>query len=202
MDSRRLREFKEIREGINACTICSAFAKFGYWKFPDDVHGNPASPIWIVGADPRRIDVALQHGESPAYWMGASRRNLRDPLENHYSRRLEDFVYLTDAVKCQRPARNIPPEATVTCPPTWLTRELEVLRPRAILAVGTDALAALARCSDEADGCEAEIVDMPHPSPANGRAIRERFGIEGWSGYHEQLLGTFEGWQHLFLRTG
>lgn len=73
-----------LSKEIATCTCCTAFSSFGYWKFPPIVHGNPTSGGWIVGTDPRRIDVELQAGRSPRYWKGASRRNLREPLERHF----------------------------------------------------------------------------------------------------------------------
>jgi uracil-DNA glycosylase len=182
------RAFSELQQDISACTQCVSFTGFGYWKFPASLHGNPNSPVWIVGADPRRINIALAQGQEPRYWMGASRRNLRDPIEGRYERQLEDLVYLTDAVKCQRPSKTLPSEASGKCPPTWLAREISLLRPTGILALGDDASRALAGCSQQVRECGASVIELPHPSPANGASISAKYGKSGWPAYHSELL--------------
>ena len=189
---RERRNFSQVEKGIADCMRCAAFERFGYWKFPGNVHGNPTSPIWIIGADPRRIKDDLKRELIPAYWMGLSRRNLRDPLERHFGRPLEDFVYLTDAVKCQRPGSAIPREALRTCPTTWLCHELTILKPRAIVALGDDAADALSQCEQELKASGTTVAYLPHPSPANGAAISKTYGLGGWEAYRAHLTRTFE----------
>ena len=190
-------DMRSVHDQIAACTKCVAFRKFGYWKFPPGVHGNPGSKVWIVGADPRRIDDALRKDQRPQYWMGASRRNSRDPIERRFGRLLEKLVYLTDAVKCQRPGSAIPLEAIRNCPSTWLCTEISTLRPLAILALGDDAAVALNDCEKDLTRCGTKVVLMPHPSPANGAKIASQYGAQGWEAYKAELVRTFEGWRHL-----
>jgi uracil-DNA glycosylase family 4 len=170
--------------GLSACRDCLCLQGFGYHKFPANAHGNPKSSVWLVGADPRNIAGQL----NPVFWRGASAINLRNPLEEEFGKPLEALFYLTDVVKCQRsPAqRRIPIEALHRCPQKWLQLEIEALRPRVVIALGSDAAQVLSALhTNEAIG---EVEYLPHPSPANGLAIRQRYGGAGWEGYMRELI--------------
>ncbi|MCH7580796.1 MAG: uracil-DNA glycosylase family protein [Chloroflexi bacterium] len=188
-----MSDIEAFHDGVSACTECAVFRSRGYWKFPAEAHGNPASPVWILGACPRKIDDDLRAGRSPRYWTGQSARNLRQPIEEHFGKSLEELVYLSDVVKCQcdgTPFR----EPLGTCPDLWLRPELGLLQPKAILSLGKDAMKALADCQDIVARFEVEVIQLPHPSPANGNEIRRKYGDRLWSAYRTEVVEVVARW--------
>ena len=181
----------ELHAALQDCTRCSSLQGTGYWKFPVDAHGNPESKVWIVGLNPRKIDTALRAGQSPRYWTGRSRSNLRDPIEERFGRPLEELVYLTDVIKCQGDGRALRDPLRI-CPNLWLRCELVLLRPSAILTLGREAERALDNV--ETLLAETEVVNLLHPSPINGPAVRMSYGSRMWSGYHDELISALERW--------
>ena len=161
-------DYERLHCDIQACRACKSLEAFGYHRFPSNVHGNKNSGVWIVGSDPR----AINQEENPRYWTGRSRPNLRDPLEGAFGEALEDLVYLTDLVKCQRPGRQICSEQIKKCPTRFLNRELTILKPHAVIVLGTVAKAFFENDVNGANRA-AKSFYLPHPSPANGNAVRQ-----------------------------
>ena len=186
-----INAYHRLHEGIQACKCCQHFTGFGWHKFKPEKHGNPKSTIWIVGTDPRKIA-----GNPDAdFWRGASKHNLREPLEEATGRKLEEVAYFTDVVKCQRKGKSLNHLVCKNCVRSWLRRELVVLNPEYILALGPDAHAAVRQF--EVPLLKRRLVEikfMPHPSPANGNQIRETYGSGGWNHYRTELKNTLTRW--------
>lgn len=184
-----VKSWNELFAQIQDCDLCECYQDFGYFKFPHGSYGKKRSKVWIIGADPRNI----VSESAPGFWKGASGLNLRRPIEVSFKMDLEFLFYLTDVVKCQRNGKNIASEARNRCP-KWMDKEIQILKPKAAIVLGTDAKELLLR--NMFDRHFEEIAFLPYPSPANGKAIRKLFGELKWDGYRKKLL---EACQH-FLK--
>jgi uracil-DNA glycosylase len=177
---------------LENCRFCKEFRIFGWYKFNKNKHGNLRSKIWIVGTDPRKI----KSESDPSYWKGKSKVNIRKPIEDHFNTSLEDIVYLTDLVKCQREGRELNDEVCKNCVKKFLLKELILLRPEYILTLGTDAESVfnIIKESLKKRGLK-EIKCLPHPSPANGKKIKEKYPTDAWNGYRNEIVETIIKWK-------
>jgi DNA polymerase len=103
--------------------------------------GNPNAEVMVVDAY-----VSMAEDESGLYFAGRSGASLKKMIENvlqipHQS------VYMTHAVKCKPAGSNTPsPSEWSSCSP-YLFKEIDLVAPRVIIALGADAYRLL--CNDE-----------------------------------------------------
>ena len=125
MDKNTLK--KEIKN-CNKCKLIESCTQTVGW------HGNPESPLWFVG-------------EAPGYYedlqgiplVGKSGQLLNKMLRNIGLGR--DQVNTTNIVKC-RPLNNRTPVKSEAdfCAQEWLEKEIELFRPKVIVALGAVAM--------------------------------------------------------------
>lgn len=121
-------DYETLRDAALACTRCRLARTRTQGVFAD---GNPDARVMVVGEAPGANEDA-----SGLPFVGAAGRLLDLMLASvDLSRR--DSVYICNVIKC-RPPGNRNPEADelATCAP-WLHRQIELVRPEVILAVGT-----------------------------------------------------------------
>ncbi len=138
-------DWPALREAVAACTACSLCTSrkqtvFGvghpnaHWMVigeapgaQEDEQGEP-----FVGAAGQLLDAMLRA-------LGLTRAAEGDPAAR---------VYIANTLKCRPPGnRNPQPEEMARCEP-FLLRQIELVRPRIILAMGRFAVQALLRSSE------------------------------------------------------
>ena len=128
-----LRSLDEIAERIRTtycCTLCPTRIN----GVPG--HGNPDARLVLIGEGPGASEDA--QGKP---FVGQAGNLLNGILEAIEVPR--DSVYITNIVKCRPPQNRKPlPDEIAACIP-YLHRELEIIRPKVILALGSTAAEAL-----------------------------------------------------------
>src|SRR6266436_3519515 len=125
---------ENLREFIGECTRCklAPFRKnlvFGV--------GNPDAQLMFVGEAPGADEDA--RGEP---FVGRAGQLLTDIIERGMGLRRSD-VYICNVIKCRPPDnRNPEPDEVAACEP-FLFRQIETVRPRAIVGLGTFAVQAV-----------------------------------------------------------
>lgn len=128
--------------------------------------GDPQSRVMIVGEAP-----GGNEEKTGVVFSGAAGQLLNKCLERAGLSR--DELYVTNAVKC-RPPENRKPERfeAKICADTYLTREIEEVRPTHILLLGNQALQAVARKSGITKHRGVRLEVKGHPK---GRTIMAAF---------------------------
>ena len=130
----RVADLDTLREFIGACTRCKLAP--GRTKLVFGV-GNPNAELMFVGEAPG-ADEDLQ-GEP---FVGRAGQLLTDIIERGMGMSRND-VYICNVIKCRPPEnRNPEPDEVSNCEP-FLFRQIDLVRPKAIVGLGTFAVQAL-----------------------------------------------------------
>ncbi|MBV9180849.1 MAG: uracil-DNA glycosylase [Acidobacteria bacterium] len=118
-----------IREDIGECTRCRLH-KLGRKQIVFGV-GNPRAQLMFIGEAP-----GADEDEQGEPFVGRAGQLLNNMITNGMGLRRED-VYIANIIKC-RPPNNRTPERDEceTCSP-FLMRQIEVIRPKVIVALGS-----------------------------------------------------------------
>lgn len=128
-----------IRADIGECTRCK-LSRLGRSQIVFGV-GDPGADLMFVGEAPGR-DEDLQ-GEP---FVGRAGQLLTKIIEAIGLTR--DAVYIANVIKCRPPEnRNPEPDEVATCEP-FLFRQIDVIKPKVIVALGTFAAKALLRTDE------------------------------------------------------
>jgi DNA polymerase len=129
---------EELRAAIGDCRLCKLCS--GRTNLVFGV-GNPRAPLMFVGEGPGR-DEDLQ-GEP---FVGRAGQLLTDIITKGMKMRRED-VYIANVVKCRPPNnRNPEPDEVAACEP-FLKRQIDLIGPKIIVALGKFAAQALLQSS-------------------------------------------------------
>jgi uracil-DNA glycosylase len=130
----KIADLDMLREFIGACTRCKLAP--GRTKLVFGV-GNPNAELMFVGEAPG-ADEDLQ-GEP---FVGRAGQLLTDIIERGMGMSRND-VYICNVIKCRPPGnRNPEPDEVSTCEP-FLFRQIDLVRPKVIVGLGTFAVQAL-----------------------------------------------------------
>jgi uracil-DNA glycosylase family 4 len=151
-------ELRVLNEQIIACRKCRrlvrwreavarrkrrAYRDWDYWGRPVPGFGDPAAELLILGLAPAahggnrtgRVFTGDRSGDFLFRMLHrAGFANQPHSLHRDDGLRLQN-AYLCAAVRCAPPANRPHPQEIAHCRP-YLARELELLRPRAVLALG------------------------------------------------------------------
>jgi DNA polymerase len=127
-------DLEMLREFIGACTRCKLAPSRTNLVFGT---GNPNAQLMFIGEAPG-ADEDLQ-GEP---FVGRAGQLLTDIIERGMGISRKD-VYICNVIKCRPPEnRNPEPDEVRTCEP-FLFRQIDLVRPKAIVGLGTFAVQAL-----------------------------------------------------------
>ncbi len=127
---------EELREFIGDCRRCKLYESRTQVVFGV---GNPHAELMFVGEGPGAEEDA--RGEP---FVGRAGQLLTDIIERGMGMKRSE-VYIANVVKCRPPQnRNPEPDEVEACEP-FLMRQIELVRPRVIVALGTFAAQALLR---------------------------------------------------------
>lgn len=124
-------ELSDLEQELDKCTACplrkDAIAPVGWY-------GNPESPIVFVGEGPGGVE-----DDYGCPLIGPSGQLLDKAL--WATKMTRDRVLTTNVIKC-RPKNNRTPDIAEAafCGKLWLSRELEIIRPKVVVALGGVAL--------------------------------------------------------------
>jgi uracil-DNA glycosylase family 4 len=182
---------------VNRCRECSTIAPWR--KFPLGRRGTTRFGLMILGEAPGRV--SLENGRP-----FSNPRNL--VIRRAFARAVaprtiepEQLCYFSDTVKCWPPsptgANRSPSTAeNSTCVERHLRHELELVRPRLIIAFGARATAAALGAPVKLAAMHAHsvvtdagfrVIPMMHPSTINIAGMR-RVGIGSLDDYETQLV--------------
>ncbi len=129
-----------IRADLGDCTRCKLH-RLGRKQIVFGV-GNPHADLMFIGEAPGR-DEDIQG----IPFVGRAGQLLTKMIETTLDRTRND-VYIANVIKCRPPEnRNPEPDEVATCEP-FLFRQVETIRPKVIVALGTFAAQALLKTSD------------------------------------------------------
>ncbi|HEV8343252.1 MAG TPA: uracil-DNA glycosylase [Candidatus Binatia bacterium] len=130
----RAKTLEELRSAIGDCRRCKLWPGRTHLVFGV---GNPRATVMFVGEGPGR-DEDLQ-GEP---FVGRAGQLLTDIITRGMGFRRED-VYIANVIKCRPPEnRNPEPDEVESCEP-FLKKQIDLIRPKIIVALGKFAVQAL-----------------------------------------------------------
>ena len=126
--------WEELRESALACQACDLCTARTHVVFGE---GNPDADLMFVGEAP-----GYHEDQQGRPFVGPSGELLTAMIERGMRLRRED-VYIANVVKCRPPNNRTPaPDEVERCTP-FLIRQIELIRPKVICALGGSALRAL-----------------------------------------------------------
>jgi DNA polymerase len=132
--SHKAKTLEELRTAIGDCRRCKLWSGRTHLVFGV---GNPKAEVMFVGEGPGR-DEDLQ-GEP---FVGRAGQLLTDIITRGMGFKREE-VYIANVIKCRPPEnRNPEPDEIESCEP-FLIKQIEVIRPRVIVALGKFAVQTL-----------------------------------------------------------
>ena len=201
-----------LQSDIASCTVCPSLKPWR--KFGPEVYGHASTGYLLVGEAPGYVSWRKRRRFTGQAGM-LIRRALWAVGHPRY-RDLEDLFYMTDIVKCHpaasaNPSSNRSPRRVeVEACSSYLLRELQVLRPSAIVTFGKAAAESVTRAIKQAtepveSSCltgqagdrssasrcmgQTEVIPFPHPSPRNQVTILKQY--PSMRAFEEVIARTF-----------
>ena len=182
----------------------AAYAEEDYWGRPVPGFGDPSARILVVGLAPAAHGAnrtgRMFTGDRSGDWLFAALHRAGLAAQPTSTSRVDgqrlDGVRVTSAVHCAPPGNAPSPQERDTCAP-WLRRELALISPRVVIALGGFAWTALLRDLAQmgaalptprpkfCHGAESFIADAPGGRSADGLWL---LGC-----YHPSQQNTFTG---------
>lgn len=130
-----------LREAVRGCTLCALHQTRKQTVYAD---GAPDARVMVVGEAPGA------HEDATGLPFVGEAGRLLDLMLAAIDLSRRDSVYICNVLKCRPPGnRNPQPDEIASCSP-YLRRQIELVRPEAILAVGSFAARLLTGSGDTA----------------------------------------------------
>ncbi len=124
-----IKQLEVLKEELYKCRDCQLYKTR---KQPVIGDGNPTTRIMLVGEAPGRYE-----DEQGKPFVGKAGKLLDEMLlEIGLSRQ---DLYITNVVKCRPPGNRVPTEDEIKACGRFLLREIEILKPKVIVALGATA---------------------------------------------------------------
>jgi DNA polymerase len=120
-------DLEELRELARGCTRCGLAKERTQVVFSD---GSPTAQVAVVGEAP-----GANEDRTGLPFVGAAGK-LLDLLLATVGLSREESVYICNVIKCRPPGNRNPLPDEIACCAPYLRKQLELVRPRAILGVG------------------------------------------------------------------
>ena len=120
-------DLDQLRTLALGCTRCGLAKERTQVVFAD---GNPAAQVAVVGEAP-----GANEDRTGLPFVGAAGK-LLDLLLATIDLSREESVYICNVIKCRPPGNRNPLPDEIACCAPYLRKQIELVRPRAILAVG------------------------------------------------------------------
>ncbi len=135
---------------INKCTACKLHEGRNKFVFGS---GNPNADVMVVGEGP-----GAEEDKQGLPFVGRAGKLLTDVLKSiNFSR---DEVYIANIVKCRPPGNRTPlPDEMDTCLP-YLIKQIEIIKPRAILCLGLSAAKGLLKKRDSLTSMRGKVFEF------------------------------------------
>lgn len=177
-----------LHQTIAGCRACNFLKE--YWRFSQESHGQCEAGIMVVGESSYRPSI-----EAGEYYASGSLRSTLSGIVD-----LDRECYLTDLVKCDKGYLNAKDyiEAAATNCHQFLEKEVELIKPTVIIAVGEMAFRYLTGITGQFSGRQGDgqqyvykgipVVPIVHPSYGN-----VHYGKKPWqtTGYHDSVRRIF-----------
>ena len=178
----------------------AAYADEDYWGRPVPGFGDPDADVLIVGLAPAAHGAnrtgRMFTGDRSGDWLFAALHRAGfaaqpESISREDGQRLAG-ARVTSAVHCAPPGNAPTPAERDTCAP-WLVREIQLCRPRVIVALGGFAWTAVLR------DLPAAGITVPAPRPKFGHGAEAQLAGAGDDGlwllgcYHPSQQNTFTG---------
>ncbi len=168
----------------------AAYADQDYWGRPVPGFGDPRAGILVVGLAPAAHGAnrtgRVFTGDRSGDWLFAALHRAGFAAQPESTSRDDgqrlDGLRVTAAVRCAPPGNAPTPTERDTCAP-WLVREIQLCRPRVIVALGGFAWTAVLR------DLVAAGIPVPRPRPVFGHGAEAR--LDGPDGGLLSLLGCY-----------
>lgn len=122
-------------------------------------YGNPHAQVMLVDGY-----VSAPEDESNDYYVGRSGAMLRDMIEKVLELSIND-VYFTHAVKCKPFGFQYPSQSEIKSCAPFLARQIEIIAPKVIIALGEDAYHCLSNDESGFEMVRGEVI------PYNGSTV-------------------------------
>jgi uracil-DNA glycosylase family 4 len=142
MSSGDASNWENLRNRISGCTGCGLHATCSHRVFGV---GNPKAPFLFVGEAP-----GVTEDRTGEPFTGKSGLYLRKVMKEVGFKRGD--VYITNCVRCRPPANRPPTKEEIGSCLTNLIAQLDMVKPRVVVAVGAVALKSLCPHSKQAVG--------------------------------------------------
>ncbi len=126
MSDEAVRELYELAGRASTCTACSLSESRTQVVFGD---GDPQADLMFIGEGP-----GFHEDQQGLPFVGASGRLLEDLLGEIGLHRKE--VYIANVVKCRPPGNRDPRDDEIEACKGYLRRQLELIQPRVVVALG------------------------------------------------------------------
>ncbi|MCZ6704027.1 MAG: uracil-DNA glycosylase [Ignavibacteria bacterium] len=135
---------------INKCTDCKLHEGRNKFVFGS---GNPNANVMVVGEGP-----GAEEDKQGLPFVGRAGKLLTDVLKAiNFSR---DEVYIANIVKCRPPGNRTPlPDEMGTCLP-YLIKQIEIIKPKAILCLGLSAVKGLLNKRDSLTSMRGKVFEF------------------------------------------
>lgn len=140
-----------LNSTIKKCYLCD-LSKSRRQSMPG--FGNPNAQIMFVDAF-----VSAAEDETDSYYSGRSGAMLRDMIEKVLMMSIEE-VFFTHAVKCKPFGFQNPSQSECNSCTPFLSKQLELVKPRIIVALGADAYQLLVSDGNDFERLRGEMI--PH----------------------------------------
>jgi DNA polymerase len=149
------RDLADLRVEIGDCTRCRLCEKRTQVVFGV---GNPRADLMFVGEGP-----GYEEDRQGRPFVGKAGQLLNRIIQAMDMSR--DEVYIANVVKCRPPENRTPlPDETSTCSP-FLLRQISIIRPRIVCALGGVAVQALLQTSTPVSRLRGELRSLPDGTP-------------------------------------
>jgi DNA polymerase len=165
-----------IREDIGDCTRC-VLHKQGRKQIVFGV-GNPEAELMFVGEGP-----GADEDEQGIPFIGRAGQLLTNMITNGMGIKRED-VYIANVVKCRPPGNRTPEREECDTCSQFLFRQIEVIQPKMIVALGAVAAKTLLGLNEPMARLRGQIYDFTTPKRAGAQSFDTKLVVT----YHPAFL--------------